>query len=102
MKTIRVVYKEPGKDPEIKEIFDELEVFQNLVGGWIEHVTLKPGIGLIMNEEGKLHGMEPNFYLQKLNDMIVGPAVFVGEDGEEFCSLTEDQAEMIALHFTEV
>lgn len=102
---MRVVIKMPGEDPEIRDINNDLETFQSLVQGYVEHVTMydhgdPASYGLLINEEGKLHNMEPNFKLY--TDMIVGPAVFVGEGGEEFTDLTEEQAEMIVLHFTEV
>ena len=37
-----------------------------------------------------------------MKDMIVGPAVFVGEAGEEFTDISDDDVELILLHFTEV
>ena len=41
---------------------------------------------MIVNEEGKLQGFQPNFRLD--HDLIVGTAVFVGVSGEDFCSLS--------------
>ena len=99
---MRVVYKAPGEKPKIKDVTNDLDEFQNLVGGWIEHVGIRHGLGLIINEEGKLHGMQPNFYLSKINDLIVGPAVFVGEDGEDFTDISDRDVELVMLHFTEV
>ena len=48
-----------------------------------------------MNEEGKLRGLEPNFYLGAIGDTIVGPVLVVGENGDEFADLPEDEAEEI-------
>ena len=99
---MRVVYKAPGEMPEVREITNDVESLQELVEGWIEHVKIKRGLGLIINEEGKLHRMPPNFYLAKINGLIVGPAVFVGEAGEDFTDISDDDIERVMLHFTEV
>lgn len=92
---MRVLYKEPGKVPEEREIPNELKDLQNLVGGYIETVRVADSAVLIMNEEGKLRGLEPNFILGAIGDIIVGPVVIVGTDGEDFCSLTSHDAEVI-------
>lgn len=102
---MRVVVKLPGEKPEVRDINNDLETLQSLVQGYIEHVTMydhgdPASYGLIINEEGKLHNMEPNFRLY--TDMILGPAVFIGEAGEEFTDLAEEDIEMIMLHFAEV
>ena len=99
MKSVTVVYKEPGEGPEIREVIDTLEEYQNLVGGYIEHVRIKPGLGMIVNEEGKMHDMEPNFVFR--GDKILGPAVFVGDAGEEFDSLTPGQIAAVVDGFKE-
>ena len=91
---MRVIYKEPGKEAEVRNISNDLETLQSLVGGYIEHLTLSPGrLGLIVNEEGKLHDMECNFPVK--HDMIVGPAVFVGEGGEDFTDVSDEDAMLV-------
>lgn len=84
---MKVMIKRPGKTPEIREIDGSLESLQGLVGGWIEHVGIRDGLGMILNEEGKLNCLPSNFVFR--GDMIVGTAVFVGEDGEEFVDVPE-------------
>lgn len=84
---MRVIFKEPGKDAEIRYIENSLEALQSLVGGWIEHVSFIDGVGLIVNEEGKLRGMSPNFEYGW--DVVVGSAIFVGETDEDFADITE-------------
>lgn len=96
---MRIIFREPGKSPRTMIVPNDLETLQDLVGGLIEHIQLKPGLGLIINEEGKLRGMENNFFLPAINDMIVGPAVFVGEDGEEFSDISEYDHAMIMMYF---
>ena len=90
---MRIIYKEPGKEPEVMNIDITLKALQDLVHGYIEHLELAPGrLGLIVNEEGKLNDMKKNFFLLSHNDMIFGPAVFLGEAGEDFTDISDDDA----------
>ena len=83
---IRVYYKRPGKNLIEVKIPNELEWIQGAVEGYFEAVTLKPGengmpdLVMLCNEEGKLKEMEPNF--RWMNDVVVGPVLFVGADDE--------------------
>lgn len=88
-KKIRVLVKEPGKEAELRDIPNTLKALQNAVGGYIETMWLEDSCVIICNEEGKLQGLPPNFLL--MGDLIVGTAVLAGVDGEEFCSLTDEQ-----------
>ena len=96
---MRVVIKEPGQAPQIVSIDGSLKSMQKLIGGHIQHVSIKEGIGLLVHEEGKILGLDKNFHLSKYNDTICGPVVFVGEIGEEFTSLTEADIEYISANF---
>lgn len=52
---MRVVYVEPGKSAEIKEIKGSLKGMQELVGGYIQALyPFEDSVALICNEEGKL------------------------------------------------
>ena len=93
---MRAIYKYPGKDPQRVEIGNELGVLQQIVGGYIETVRISDNGILVMNEEGKLLGLEPNFYLGAIGDTIVGPVLVVGKNGDEFADLPEDEAEEIS------
>lgn len=92
---MRAIYKAPGKDPQRVEIENELGVLQQIVGGYIETVRISDNGILVMNEEGKLRGLEPNFYLGAIGDTIVGPVLIVGENGDEFADLPADEADEI-------
>ena len=62
MKEITIGIKEPAKNWHIETVEDTLETYQEIVGGYIEHVgTSSMGIEFFANEEGKLQGMAPNF-----------------------------------------
>lgn len=93
---MKILYKQPGEDPRSMVIPNELGVMQQLVGGHIETLRISDNGILVMNEYGKLLGLEPNFYLGAIGDTIVGPVLVVGEDGEDFASLPDDEAAEIS------
>lgn len=95
---MKALIKRPDADPERIEIENNLETLQTLVGGYIEPLTLVDGLVMIVNEEGKLHGLDENFLMQ--NDMILGPALFVGQDGEEFADIRENDAVVLETFFS--
>lgn len=68
------------------DIENTLEALQAAVDGYIEAVTLIPGKAvMIVNEEGLLRGMAQNPIASAVaNTQIVGPALVVGVDGDEF------------------
>ena len=87
-KTIRVIYKAPGKEPEWRYVENELEPFQDLVKGNIEAVAWDDRYLMIVNDEGKLQGLPKNFNFY--GDAIVGPAVWVAKSGEDFAGILDD------------
>ena len=98
---IKVLKIEVGEPPEIKEIPNELSCLQHEVGGLIECVYLDDGSIAVVNEEGKLNGMEPN---RKLGaDIICGPFFICGDtlDGD-FASLSEEQIQKYSEKFAEI
>lgn len=87
---IKTLVKEPGRPPVIREVENELEPFQKIVGGYIEVLRMSLSGGtllLVCNEEGKLKGLAPNVLFG--GDIIAGTVAVVRRDGEEFASLTE-------------
>ena len=94
---MKVIFKEPGKDARRIVVDGSLKTFQDLVGGHIEHIGLSERLGILCDEEGKLKGYDPNFRLAAINDWIVGNAIFVGEGGEDFTDIHEDDAETVML-----
>ena len=79
------------------EIENTLETLQHEVLGYIECLTLIPDKAvMIVNEEGRLLGLAPNEPATKLvGTLIVGPALIVGVDGEEFADVPEDVVRLI-------
>lgn len=74
------------------DIENTLESLQAAVDGYIEVVTLVPGRAvMIVNEEGLLRGLSPNPIASAVaNTQIVGTAIIVGVDGEDFTDIPED------------
>lgn len=87
-KKLTVVMVEPHKTPYVTEITDELSALQRCVGGYIEVVGNGDGTLIICNEEGKLIGLEGNRRIHDGASVIAGTFFIVGEDGENFRSLT--------------
>ena len=82
---LTAIIKEPGWAPEIVEIPDELENYQRIVDGYIECVRWDDEHVLIVNDEGKLRGLDNNFRYG--GDIIVGTAIWIGVDGEDFTDI---------------
>lgn len=84
---IRVIVKRPDERyGHVTHMSNTLKAFQKAVDGPIETVRIMPGMVCVVNEEGKLRGLDRNFYLGRMpfGDQIVGTAVIVGTAGEEF------------------
>ncbi len=92
--TMKILYKEPGKEPEVREIANDLLTIQTLVGGYIETVTLDD-IVLICNEDGKLLGMDPNLYVEQIDDVICGPVVFCRVKNYDFADIGDNDVKWI-------
>ena len=92
---MRIIYKEPGKEPRTMIVPNTLKMLQDLVGGYIETLKIADNVVMIFNEEGKLLELEPNFFVGAIGDVILGPVVICEEDGEAFASLSDHNVELI-------
>lgn len=90
-KNLTVVMVEPHKAPYVAEVDDKLSALQKAVGGYIEVVGNGDGTLIICNEEGKLQGLEGNRRIRDGSSIIAGTFFVVGDDGENFRSLTESE-----------
>lgn len=80
---IKGILVTPGNSPEVVEFENSLESLQGFVNGYIEMITIENGIDMVINDEGKLMGLELNGYLThkgKIYDSIVGNILIVGHD----------------------
>lgn len=101
-KKLTVVMVEPHKAPYVTEIRDELSALQKAVGGYIEVVGNGDDTLIICNEEGKLRGLEGNRRIHDGSSIIAGTFFVVGEDGENFRSLTESEVTRYMDRFKEI
>lgn len=88
MGKINAMVKMPGESWARHEIDNTLEALQGIVGGYIETLTLREGLVLIVNEEGVLHELEPNMYVR--GHWLRGPIIAVGVCGDEFADCPMD------------
>ena len=76
----------PGEDPRMVRIENTVKGIQKLIGGHFQAITFlgNDDVVLLCDDDGKLKGLEPNFWFE--NDIIVGPVLFVGtnELGDDF------------------
>jgi hypothetical protein len=102
-KTVKALMVEPNKHPCVVDLNTDLDSLQKAVSigadyqGLIEFVWLEDNVSLLLNEEGKLIGLEPNrrFY----DDILCGVFYVVAEnDDGELISLTPEQEE----HYTKL
>ena len=66
-------------------IANNLANFQRTVEGYIEVVTIEPGLVVICNEEGRLKGLEPNLNFCGID--FVGTIIVCGTKGQEFADV---------------
>lgn len=99
---IRVFVLEPnGGGAEERTIPNTLEALQELVDGKIEVVQVDDKTALIVDEEGKLKNKPDCMFVFRSRwfDRLVGTVVAVGTDGEEFCSLDDEQITAISTQY---
>lgn len=83
--TLRVCIKRPQQAVEVREIPNTIGALQSLVGGFVEvAMTFKKGVIILCDEEGLLKGKRHNCM------GLVGDLVFVGTQGVNFRSLTDE------------
>ena len=99
---MKVVMVEPNKPAYVAEIGNDLESLQKAVGGGlIEPIGFlhDPDAIMVGNEEAKLIGMEGNRRFSE--GIVAGPFFICGDDGEDFCSLTDEQCEKYVRQFAQ-
>lgn len=96
---MRILKVEPNQVPIVKLIDNTLEAMQAEVEGLIDVVPAGRGMVLVVNDEGKLNGMQPNRWIG--DDIICGP-FFVAAEGEngELKSLNYTQLKVASAYFS--
>lgn len=96
----RILLFPVGKDPEVVTIPAGLKPMQDIVGGYIEQLTLAQGVGLIFNEEGRLMGLPANRFVKELHDAIRGPMFISRYDKEgNTVDITDEDVKMYSNKF---
>lgn len=99
---LAVVFVEPHKKPVVRKLRNEYEDISCAVGGLIEHIYQEDGTILVANEESKLLGMDGNRRLNDGKSILAGPFFVVGDDGEDYRSLTEEEIKKYMNRFDEI
>lgn len=99
---LAVVFVEPHKKPVVRKLRNEYEDISHAVGGLIEHIYQEDGTILVANEESKLLGMDGNRRIHDGKSILAGPFFVVGDDGEEYRSLTEAEIKKYMERFDEI
>lgn len=90
---MKVVMVEPGQYARIEELDTGLESLQKAVGGLIDCAyPWKDMACVVCNDEGLINGMPLNREVPDYGP-IAGPFFVCGIEGENFCSLTDEQAD---------
>lgn len=73
---IRVVIVPPEEPAYIKEIENDLQTMQQVVGGYIEVTRLTQGINIVCNEDGIMKNLPINKHLP----WLVGPVFLISSE----------------------
>lgn len=101
---LTVLVVEPMKEPYVKEIDPGLHTLQAEVGGDIAaSYPFDDPVGLVLNDEGKLIGLDLNRSLRdehgEIYDIVAGTFLVVGLGPESFASLPPDMIQKYTEHF---
>jgi len=96
--SIKAIVVEPGREPAVHSIENNLESLQGLVGGYIQAVyPYDDPVAIICNEEAKLEGLPLNRALRDedgdVYDIVAGTFLIVGLTEDDFGSLTDELME---------
>lgn len=101
---LTVLVVEPKKEPYVKEIDPGLHALQAEVGGDIAaSYPFDDPVGLVLNDEGKLIGLDLNRSLRdehgEIYDIVAGTFLVVGLGPESFASLPPDMIQKYTEQF---
>ena len=83
---IKAIIKRPDEEyGHMTHISDTLENLQKTVEGHIEILPLGRGVIAVLNEQGKILGLDPNMKVP--GDILVGTIVLCGTSGEDLADI---------------
>lgn len=97
-KMVKVITKEPNREPEIREIPNDYRCLAEFCKGLIDmgEMPFDRSVNYIVNDCSLRNGMEPNIVLPEYENLIAGPVMFAGNDEEgNTISLTDKQVKRI-------
>ena len=99
--SMKIVIVEPGKPGYAAEIEGGLASMQQVVGGYIEVVSIwsDDSAVLVCNEEGKLQDLPPNRHFEQIADTVVGTFFVCNAREEDLESLSEQQTQRYLVMF---
>lgn len=97
---MRIMIKEVGKAPYIKEVEDSFDYkdMQEIVGGLIENLSVTDRVDMWLNDEGKLLPLPTNIFLSyggKLCDSVQGDIFFTTHNDEGDTTGLDEEDEKI-------
>jgi len=102
--SLTVVYKEPGKDPEVREIGDSDRAsardLHELVKGYIELISIHElqiyKLDMWGNEDARRLELLPNIYHHELayDGLVLGPVVIASHQGAATIGLKDFQVQI--------
>lgn len=91
---MKVLIVEPGMVPYEKNIKNNLDTMQKIVGGMIQITyPYEDLVGIVCNEEGKIMGLPLNRYIPENEDIIAGTFFVCGLSETDLASLNRNQIE---------
>lgn len=98
MQKIKVIICEPNEPPRIEQVPNTLETWQDLVGGFIDIIhPHADDTCIILNDEGKIYNLPMNRTITDETgaavDVICGTFIILGDNGEDFRSLTDEETD---------
>lgn len=90
MSKIKVIIKRPDEEHgHMTNISNTLENLQKTVEGYIETVTIAPGLVIICNEEGRLQNLPSNCAVttEDIEVEFVGTIIVAGVKGDGFADV---------------
>ena len=90
---MRAWLKQPGEPGHTVIVIDELVLFQQIVGGYVEAVQLADDLVILCDEEGRLKGKAYNCSIGGYD--FVGTILAVGVDGCKFAGISDEALELL-------
>lgn len=95
---VKVYYLRPGHQPQWKTITNDLPSLVALIdGGYLEQLSIKGGLSVLMDEDGIEKGLLPNFTIMGVG--VRGPAILCRYDAKgDMIDVTEDDVALFQEH----